>query len=43
MAELAVEDAVLLMDPDSAHVTNDVVRLVTGARVRVITFPPYTT
>jgi hypothetical protein len=31
------------MDNCSAHLTDDVIRLLTGARVRVITFAPHTT
>jgi hypothetical protein len=37
------EKAVLLMANCSAHVTDDVIRLLTEARVRVITFAPHTT
>jgi hypothetical protein len=43
LTEFTTEDAVLLMDNRSAHVTDDVIRLLTEARVCVITFAPHTT
>jgi hypothetical protein len=43
LGAFAAEEAVLLMDNCSAHVTDDVIRLLTEARVRVITFTPHTT
>jgi hypothetical protein len=39
----AAEEAVFLMDNCSAHVTDDVIRLLTETRVRVIAFAPHTT
>ena len=41
--ELADEEAVLLMDNCPAHVTQEVLDLLTEARVRVVTFAPHTT
>jgi hypothetical protein len=41
--QFADEPAVLLMDNCSSHITNDVLDLLTEARVRVITFAPHTT
>lgn len=41
--DLADEDAVLLMDNCPAHVTHEVLDLLTAARVRVVTFAPHTT
>jgi hypothetical protein len=43
LAVLAQEAAVLLMVHCSAHVTDDVIRILTEARVRVITFVSHTT
>jgi hypothetical protein len=43
LATFAAEEAVLLMDKSSAHVSDDAIRLLTEARVRVITFAPHTT
>jgi hypothetical protein len=43
LGAFAAEEAVLLMDNCSAHLTDDVIHLLTGARVRVITFAPHTT
>jgi hypothetical protein len=45
LAVFAEEPAVLLMDMDncSTHVRDDVIRILTEARVRVITFAPHTT
>jgi hypothetical protein len=37
------EGAVVLMDNSSAHVTDDMIRRITGIRVRLITFGPRTT
>jgi hypothetical protein len=42
-AEFAAEDAVLMMDKCSTHVTDDITRLLTEAMVTVIIFAPYTT
>jgi hypothetical protein len=42
MAAFAQEAAVLLMDDCSAHVSNVVLRILTEARVRVISFAPHT-
>jgi hypothetical protein len=39
----AQEIAVLLMAHCSAHLSDDVIRILTEARVRVITFAPHTT
>jgi hypothetical protein len=41
--ELADEEAILLMDNCPAHVTREVLDLLTEARVRVVTFAPHTT
>jgi hypothetical protein len=43
LGAFATEEAVLLMDNCSAHAPDDVIRLLTEARVRVITFAPHTT
>jgi hypothetical protein len=43
LGAFAAEEAVLLMDNCSAHVTDDVIRLLTKARVRIIIFAPHTT
>jgi hypothetical protein len=43
LAGLVEKDAVLSMDNCSAHVTDDVIRLLTDARVRVIAFTPHAT
>jgi hypothetical protein len=43
LAVFAQEVAVFLMDNGSAHVTDDVIQVLTEARVRVITFAPDTT
>jgi hypothetical protein len=43
LAAIAQKIAVLLMNNCSADVTDDVIRILTGARVRVITFAPHTT
>jgi hypothetical protein len=43
LAVFAEEVAVLLMDNCSAHVSNDVIHILTEAKVRVITFAPRTT
>jgi hypothetical protein len=43
LGAFAAEEAVLLMENCSAHVTDDVIRLLTEARVCVITFAPHTT
>jgi hypothetical protein len=43
MAAFAQEVAVSLMDNYSAHVSDDVIRILTEAMVRIITFAPHTT
>jgi hypothetical protein len=43
LAEFAAEHRVSLTNDCSAHVTDDVIRLLTEARMRVITFAPHTT
>jgi hypothetical protein len=43
MAVFAEEIAVLFMDNCSAHVSDDVIRILTQARLRVITFARHTT
>jgi hypothetical protein len=43
LAVFAQEIVVLLMDNCSAHVSDGVIRILTDARVRVITFAPHTT
>jgi hypothetical protein len=43
LARLVVEEAVLLMDNCSSHVTDDVSRLLAEVRMHVITFAPHTT
>jgi hypothetical protein len=43
LGAFAAEEAVLLKDNCLAPVTDDAIRLLTEARVRVITFAPYTT
>jgi hypothetical protein len=43
LAEFAAQDAVLLMEKCWFHVTDDVIRIPTGARLRVITFAPHAT
>jgi hypothetical protein len=43
LAKFAADDAVFVMALCSAHVTDDVIGLLTEARVRDITFAPHTT
>jgi hypothetical protein len=43
LGAFTAEEAGLLMDNCSAHVTDDVIRLLTDATMRVITFAPHTT
>jgi hypothetical protein len=43
LAVFAEEIAALLMDDCSAHVSDDVIGILTEAKVRVITFAPHTT
>jgi hypothetical protein len=43
LGAFAAEEAVLLMDNCPAHVTDDVIRLLTEARVRATIFAPHTT
>jgi hypothetical protein len=43
VAKFGTEDAVSLLANCSAHVSDDVIRLLTEAKVRIITFPSHTT
>jgi hypothetical protein len=41
--EIELEEAVLLMDNCPSHITKEVIDMFTAAKVRVVTFAPYTT